>query len=135
MRNKRSRGVTFFGWFFIIVSILSILTTFDVKATRRLIQDYGFLFSLFSLLADMAYLVAGIYLLKLSEIARKSIILLGIISLIAVPYFFIFDGKKHAGNYAWIAAAFVFVILEVIPLYFFTRPEVKEQFKKEALPI
>jgi hypothetical protein len=42
----------------------------------------------FSIVLSLAYLICGIYLIKLNNPARKAAIFLGVISIISMPFFF-----------------------------------------------
>jgi xanthosine utilization system XapX-like protein len=162
--GKRSKGVTFWAWFFIVTSLLGLLGMIDAQ---QQIRDFGVVFFLSGLLSIGAYLICGMYLLKLKEPARKAVIILGLINILLMPYFLMKIGKaanfddysakkkqmilqtvkpeyqqaalenigkeNEAGKKVifWgimIVLGLPFLALEIIPMYFFTRPKVKEQF-------
>ncbi|MFH1776122.1 MAG: hypothetical protein ABH952_00950 [Candidatus Omnitrophota bacterium] len=157
--KKRSKGVAFWGWLFIIVSIIGIIGEIN--------SDYGLGVRIFTIFSGVAYLFCGFFILKLNEFARKAAIILGVISILSIPLYFSaisktidFDkeydkkeqkiiqevkpeyqeealnrlriGKKMAKkSVPFIFAIFMGIplfIAELIPIYFFTRPKVKEQF-------
>lgn len=164
MKNRRSKGVTFWAWIFIAFSILSILDVI-INYRTRLQEDFGLF--VYILLLAIAYLICGFFVLQLREPARKAVIYLGIISIMGLP-FVLMSGAKAIDydamhrdaeklilketkpenqaaeleslrkNKERINKASQFVImglvgvpallLEIIPIYFFTRPKVKEQF-------
>jgi hypothetical protein len=133
MANKRSKGVTFCCWFFIISSALGFLTFVDVKFVQQEIKSFGVGYSLYIFLSCVAYLICGIYLLKLRETARKAVIILGLLSIISIPLYLEPTSKLfNTDNYVFVAA--LLIIPEAMFIYFFTRQKVKEQFKKEAGP-
>jgi hypothetical protein len=72
VEKKRSKGVTFWGWVFIIFGIIGILGTIKPQQTIKL---YGMGFFLFGVVLSAANLITGIFVLKLNEIARKAVIL------------------------------------------------------------
>lgn len=83
MDKKISKGVKFWGLFFIISSLWTICCSISYYPHK--IQTEGMSFFVFSILSAIAYLICGIYLLQLNELARKIVICLGIISLVAIP--------------------------------------------------
>lgn len=165
MERKRSKGVTFWGWAFIILSAIGLLLEIRPHAEY---QIYGIGFRFFSIISSVAYLICGIFILKLNEIARKAVIILGIISILSIPIYLKPIINKGSSESIYIKQKIriteqmkpeyqqkaledlaktrkitekilpiVFIvifgtpllILELIPIYFFTRPKVKEQFK------
>ena len=166
MEKKRSKGVTFWGWVFIIFGIIGILGTIKPQQTIKL---YGMGFFLFGVVLSAANLITGIFVLKLNEIARKAVIFLGLISIILIPFWFspvlkgslnedyvakkrqyiiekvkpeyqqraLVDLEKINESTKRILPTIIIVlfgvpilILELLPIIFFTRPKVKEQFKE-----
>jgi hypothetical protein len=133
MEKKRSKGVTFWAWVFIILSIMGLVPF--VLDFQGAIQSYGTYFGLYSMLSAILYLICGVYLLKLNEMARKAVIWLGIISIILTPLLLksgVLTGSDSLLRYdsAEFCISFgIILILEFIPIYLFTRPKVKEQFK------
>lgn len=164
MEKKRSKGVTFWGWIFIIFAIIGLLSA------RSPQQLYGLGIVIYGVVSSLAYLICGIYILKLNEKARKAIIILGIISIVLTPLLFkpmlnipmpediIYDTKakqrimerlkpeyqqkaledlENSNKITRKVLPIIFIvifgvpmlILELAPIYFFTRPKVKEQFK------
>ena len=165
MEKKRSKGVTFWGWIFIIFSILGLL---QMIHPQWQIQMYGIGTIIFSVVSSVAYLICGIYVLKLNEKARKAVIILGTISILSFPLYFkpLFNlpipedyyvkskqriteqlkpeyqqkalerlekSKETMKKGLPIILIVIFVvpgvIFELIPIYFFTRPKVREQFE------
>ncbi len=169
MDKKRSKGVTFWGWVFIVASIIGLLQLINFQWQ---IKTYGIGLLFFSVITALVYLVCGIFLLKLKENARKVAIILGIISILSIPAYIKLalnaaDFKKYEKYHytkseqriveqmkpeyqqkalenlqkskeaVKIALPVIFIIIfgvpisifELIPIYFFTRPKVKEQFK------
>src|ERR1039457_5188029 len=89
MENKRSKGVTFFGWCFILTNILQvIISIFKGLATadnqNLVISDY--VFAIFNFLLIIGYVICGIYILQLKELARKIVIILILISCSYLTY-------------------------------------------------
>ena len=169
MKKKRSKGVTFWGWVFIIFSIIGLL---QMISPQRQIQMYGIGTIIFSIISAVAYLVCGIYILKLNEKSRKAAIVLGIISILSFPLYFkpLFNMpipqdyytkskqqiiermkpeyqhealerleksneimKKGLPVILIIIFGIPGLIFELIPIYFFTRPKVKEQFRQSIM--
>jgi len=167
MDKKRSVGVTFFGYLFILSGILGLLC---VKNPQQYIRIYGIGILFFSIIISTATLSCGVFILKLNEKARKIAILLCLIGIISTPFYIkpIFKSANSKDYYnkkkqqileqmkpeyqqkalenlekgreisKKVLPIFIvlfgvsFLLLELIPVYFFTRPKVKEQFNKEA---
>jgi hypothetical protein len=166
MERKRSKGVTFWGWAFIILSIIGLLGAIRPRSESYI---YGIGLQLFSVISSVAYLICGIFILKLNEIARKAAIILGIISIISIPFYLAPLTKKAISEDTYISQKKIIVeqikpehqqkaledlarnremankivpiviiilsgipalIFELIPIIFFTRAKVKEQFKE-----
>lgn len=165
MEKKRSKGVTFWGWIFIIFSVIGFLTSIKPQPET---QIYGVGIRLFSIVSCVAYLICGIFILKLNETARKVAIILGIISILSIPVYIkpllkivppedyytkakqkiteeikpeyqqrAFENLEKSREavtkvlpvFIIVLVGIPFLILELIPIYLFTRPKVKEQFK------
>ena len=166
MEKKRSKGVTFWGWVYIVFSIIGLLGAVNPQQQIKL---FGIGFFLFGIVLCAANLICGIFILKLNETARKAAILLGIVSIILIPielkpalnyknnedYYTkrkqqiieqvkpeyqqkaLVDlekmketGKKILPIFLIVFVGFPLLIFEALPIYFFTRPKVKEQFKQ-----
>ncbi|MFC1592502.1 hypothetical protein ACFL4C_00605 [Candidatus Omnitrophota bacterium] len=164
MEKKRSKGVTFWGWVFIIFAIPSLLQAIN---PQQCIQTQGIGILYLSLIMSVAYLICGVFVLKLNETARKAAIFFGIISILSIPFYM--KPALNAENYNYgyakkkqmiieqmkpeyqqkaledleevkqvskkvlpilviVLSGFI-LVFELIPIYFFTRPKVKEQFK------
>jgi hypothetical protein len=82
MGKKRSKGVSFWGWTFIISGIGGALGV--INPHQAIIFNGAGLF-FFGIALSAANLIAGIFILKLNETARKAAVLLGVISIILVP--------------------------------------------------
>jgi hypothetical protein len=167
MEKKRSKGVTFWGWVFIIFGIIGILGAIKPQQT---IKFYGIGFFSFGIVLSVANLITGIFVLKLNEVARKAVIFLGVISIMLIPFLFspVFktsfnedyvtkkrqyiiekvkpeyqqqalsdlnkineSGKKILPIIVIVLFGVPILILELLPIIFFTRHKVKEQFSKE----
>jgi len=121
MAKKRLVGVTVLGWLNVVVGTLGILAF--------LLKSPGIMFGA-SLL-----LVTGIGLLKLREWARilEIILVLGGVLFQIVKYVSSILHYAVPLNEAWIfflkGNIFGWIIAGII-IYFFTRPKVKEQFKR-----
>ncbi|MFH1202168.1 MAG: hypothetical protein V1674_04690 [Candidatus Omnitrophota bacterium] len=139
--RKRSKGVTIFGYWQIIEGLLGLLLcavviwriisphTSEVIKLRfeRLIYPWHINIWFFILpvigISILSFLV-GNGLLKLKEWTRKWAIYLAILGIV-----FVFSDLFCRGfRSRLIVRAIVNVILNVIVIYFFTRPKVKEQF-------
>lgn len=84
MDKKRSKGVTFWGWLFIISSIISLIQQISPK---QQIQYFGIGTFVFTVAISVAFIICGIFILKLNEAARKTAILLCIISVLSIPVY------------------------------------------------
>jgi len=145
MENKRSKGVTFWGWVFIIGGILGIWAIFGHKFQIGSItvesKHFGLVDSIVFLLFSGAYILCGLFVLRLDERARKTVIWLTIILMLYIFLSSLFQIIKSAN---WdklpvndhvtvllflLVAMLENVLIAIFQIYFFTRPKVKEQFK------
>ncbi|NQT22178.1 MAG: hypothetical protein HQ579_01935 [Candidatus Omnitrophica bacterium] len=95
MDKKRSKGVTFLGWFFIVTSLLSMLTLLSPKHYIKLQGSlYNQIEFLYFTIVPFFCLFAGIYILKLKNWARKLGILIYSVSLVFTITQFIFIGSS-----------------------------------------
>ncbi|MCX5667755.1 MAG: hypothetical protein NTY34_05555 [Candidatus Omnitrophica bacterium] len=85
MDKKRSKGVTFWGWIFIVFAVIGLLSVIN---PQQLLELCGVWIVIYSVISSLAYLICGIFILKLNNSARKAAIVLGIISIIVVPFYF-----------------------------------------------
>jgi hypothetical protein len=118
--KKRSKGVTFCGWIHVVVGALGIIRTFLISAFR----DYQIIN-----IGAPFMLVIGIGLLKLKEWARKSVIIYYILIVLAFPVAIVVGSLYSEILSMLIDYIPQFIIVGVV-IYFFTRPKVKEQFRK-----
>jgi hypothetical protein len=84
MENTRSKGVTFWGWWYIILSLIALL---GVPANPQLIKVQGTTLASINMIICAAYLICGIFILQLNETARQAVIIL-CISSVFVTFFF-----------------------------------------------
>jgi len=159
MERKRSRGVTIFAWFWIVLNAYTFIISLDFHSFQG---PFGFLphtfvmvVAIHSLLSSFIGFVVGIGLLKLKEIMRKTGIVVNSVDLLVgiILFFLSFNGWKQysyekaasalaktsaqvnidlfagIGFYLIISLYLAFTLLNVLFIYFFTRPKVKEQFR------
>ena len=133
MEKKRSKGVTFWGWFFIVIGVMNLyINTWVLIAKPSVIlntyaQTYilpSELFWKISCSIALAFgiwsLLIGINILKLIEKWRKIVLYYCFASFIhSIFDILITRDIKLLSN----------PILMCLILFFFTRPAVKEQFK------
>ena len=84
MEQKRSKGVTFWGWLLIILSALGFLGLIN---PGQQISTYGVKLFSFQIVSGVAYIICGAFVLRLNENARKAAIILGLISILAIPFY------------------------------------------------
>jgi len=169
MEKKRSKGVTFWGWLFIIGSVLGLLAIMINFEKQTQFAGIGRIS--FNIIFSLAYVLCGFFILRLNDTARKAAIILGTVSIILLPSFLTpilnlthpesyYEKRKQMiteqmkPEYQQKAledlkidrevgkkAMLIFVIaIYLIPslifdlssIFFFTRPTVKEQFKKNC---
>ena len=164
MTKKRSKGVSFWGWIFIILSTITIID-FVAFGTQR-VKEWGLFLFAFILISCQAYIICGILVLKLKEVGRKMVIILGILSILSTPLYLkpmvsqigetcLTEVQKEMRRQphdpslqltpeeqqkalalsckigSYLVNAFIGIlvlILEIIPIWLFTRPKIKEQF-------
>ena len=129
----RSKGVTNFGAFFIIIALYG----FFASLLKSQLTVYG-------VITYIVLLVLGIYILKLKEWARKGIIYWYIISVPLSMVMFWLNlpevnnklrerGLNQLSSLStvglFIISSLIIISVAAIIIYFFTRPKVKEQFK------
>ena len=84
MERKRSKGVTFWAWTFMLMGVMGIVG--HAATYRDQIRLLGFGFVAVTGLSEVAYVFCGFWLLKLSESARRAAIYLGLISILSIPF-------------------------------------------------
>jgi len=140
MKEKRSKGVTIFGWLGILGSatLLHNLFTIDKRITAWevrhyvLPESYSIIVKSYGAFSVVAYLIAGISLLKLLKWARVYNIALAIIGSIYSAGLLLIYTAPHIYSqnpHAIIFALSLNLLVLGLIIYFFTRPKVKEQFK------
>ncbi|TAN62999.1 hypothetical protein EPN16_00535 [bacterium] len=85
MGKKRSKGVSFWGWTFIISGIGGAL---GIINPHQAIIFSGVGLFLVGIALSAAKLIAGIFILKLNEAARKAAVLFAVISIMLIPLSF-----------------------------------------------
>ena len=147
MEEKRALGVKIFVWVCIILPIvyfLSIAFLLPIFIAPGAIppRDLFLLFPL-ELLLISPFLLIGIGLLRFKNIARQILLVISfiifIISFGSIIIFFIhfFSGHPffvYGKDKMWFIGFLLFFIGSIFTIYYFTRPKIKEQFKKEEIP-
>ena len=113
MEKKRSKGVTFWGWIFIIFGIIGVLGVLNPQQTIKL---YGQGLFFLGIVLSIANLITGIFVLKLNETARKTVIILGVISIILIPFRFA-PVFKSSYNQEYYAKKKQYIIEKIKPEY------------------
>ena len=143
MENKRSKGVTVFGWTGIISgglgTALLVLSVIGVMTA----QNFGgvmFLISAVVLLPMPLVLLTGIGLIRLRSWGRNlglfvlPVFVLLIIILLSLYIFSIrnsdMEDQAFLASLALWGILFIGIFLILPQVYILTRPNVKEQFKK-----
>lgn len=159
MEKKASKGVKILAWSMIVLNIIMFLSVIDYKTFfdcfRSFSRNFIILMIAYSILASVVGIIAGIGLLKLSEAMRKtSIVINSLDFLLGVPlfYFALRDIRLYSyavvlsqgldeviksninllANsifYSIIFISYLTFALNLLLIFFFTRPKVKEQFK------
>ena len=98
MSQKRSVGVTIFGWIFIVLGIFGLIGLIFTPLMRVLSshsqfnymrQFYGPLYLIYCGLISAIWLTVGIYVLKLKPWVRKWVIILCVWNILALFFMFI----------------------------------------------
>lgn len=113
-REKKSIGVTLFGWYFILQGIVAL----------GYLGELGALAILFFIL----FLSIGIGLLKRLNSARIATIVLSIVAGLTFCYFKILNLSLEPQTFFVLLAILVFSGIFLLPVFYFTRPRVKGQF-------
>lgn len=130
--NKRSIGVTIFGWFYIISSFtgvaqgLQVLSLLVLNKTEE-IPAITLLFLLVEFAFNIAIFFIGLGVLGLNDSARKSAICCAIfLFLLAIVECFVFPAGEMT------VQTIVKMLGVIIVSIFFTRHKVKMQFKPKV---
>jgi len=144
--KKRSRGVTIFACLHIMSVVISIPLIFSFKSRLLEFQaahfvlpsSYLYVTQSSNIIKTIAYLIAGIGLLKLLNWARLLSIVIAIVGfLYSVLFYFVYtkpyiipnaiqEGRPVFPFFIFYTIGFLFVIGTI---YFFMHPKVKEQFE------
>ena len=137
MEKKRSKGVTFLSWFFIVLGLFNsarwLYFIFENWSMDALPSPF-FYSILLILLISIAGVVGGIGMLKLIPWARKLIITITIFPIFLAALIGlkrVFTGEsiiKRMPEEGIFLIIFVIVYIVAV-IYFLTRPKVKEQFR------
>jgi len=135
--KKRSIGVTLFSLLFIASSLATLLFGYIPTGSILYLLVYpGILIAgkTVGTILGLIFLLLGIFLFMLKEVARRIFIIIQAILLVAgVGYGFWstawVTGNAGAKIMAILVYPIVFNILPIIFIIFFTRPKVREQFK------
>ena len=122
MEDKRSAGVTIFGLLLLIFPISNFsLSMFYYHYTIQPLQYFVILFSI----------IVGIGILLLKVWALKLVRFFPIFTIfVSLGSFFIIPDVIFKNIFNLIINIWMFIYGSLL-LYFFTRPQVKEQFRKE----
>lgn len=130
MEKQRSRSVTIFGWIFIISSILGLL---DFGRRPGLLNDFWLIYSFLNAALN---LVAGIFVLRLKEWARRLVIIVQILAIINTATSWVsalyWAQTKEFTPVTLYLSFFFSIVWSVAVIFFFTRPQVRGQFVKTA---
>ena len=149
-KMKRSKGITFLGWLFLLNSLLGIITLFNLKkrimsfevAHFDLPESYYYAVLLFAIIAILAGFIAGIGLLRTYPWARYFVLYWTffccfwvIISFFVYSYrytipYFIEHGKPTVIIYGKIVASLGWA---AFICYYFNRPSIKAQFENKEM--
>ncbi len=129
MTQKRHKGITLIGWYFIVNGAVLFLTS--VSLVRRSVINGGFVFYDFwqvSLgLIGIFVFVTGVNLLRLKEFFRRAALCFsGTVFILNIMGIFS-SGSHLIGEYIYSAVASV---LNLFFIYFLTRKNVVSQFVK-----
>jgi len=122
MEKKRSIGVTIFGWYLIISSIVYFSTLLFRTFSKGPVTEVHW--NTFAPLIWIGAIILGKRLLKLQKWARKVLLWWFIIFCLLTPIAILLFGASfiHFGQIAGIA-------ISIVGIIYFTRPKVKEQFE------
>lgn len=121
MANKRTKGVTFWGYLFVSLGIIFGL----INAARNI-------WSLNNVVPPVALVIVGIGILSLKNWARWACLILILTGIMDVPSF-LQSIKDSSQEGLFILGVLVFslrFIVSILGIIFFINPAVREQFKK-----
>lgn len=131
MEKKRSKGITIFGWIYILFSVCGLMTLI-----AGILEGQGILYIFAMLVEIILFLAIGIGLLKLKEWARKFVVYSNIIVILLfisrTIWLYVVSPESPLFPIG-IMAIFTAVPILLLIIYFFTRPKVREQFKKKEI--
>ncbi len=149
MERKRSKGVTFWAWWFIVGGILGLAGTIKYYRTAAFPGSPFLMPFLVQVAFIVVSLTCGILLLQLKESGRKGTILLCCAYFLLYSYLTIhwwqsnkivvermlkYDKvarvkSQEQANMKLVRTSAGSAVFPLIPIYFLTRPKVKEQFE------
>jgi len=139
MEKKVSIGIIIFSLYLFFIGVWRLMGTIDLKSLMIGIYypDY-YAFKMMSpyivvvrVIAHIVLFSSGLFMLLKRDLARRTGLLVCVLLIFINSYYVI----KFQGYYSAISGQPVLVILIIqwlwylVPIYFFTRPKVKEQFK------
>ncbi len=156
----RSKGVTILGCLCIIYGIIDLLNLQNLQSLQTKFEFYTKTFGIVSYILDTitsaVLIILGIYLLKLKEWARKSLIILNVFFILQLFLIPLFENKEYQNSIMENLAATSHWSLEereksreyieklkvlyygpnflwfCIIIFFLTRAKVKEQFQSSG---
>lgn len=135
MDKKRSKGVTAFAWFELILGVIGILN-FSILIILYVAGKYpmervayGISNNIEELIFGTLLIIAGILTLKLRPKGRTlSILVFPIIAIFDIWINIVYRCKDF--SLADLGGIVIGLFIASLPFYFFTRPKIKEQFKQ-----
>ena len=125
MKKGKSVGVVFFGYITTIGGILFTILSFIQFPVNVSI-------ALFWLSLGVVSIAIGIGLLRLKEWARKAeTVLHGISVLLMMVLSVVLISDHNKGDLIVLLPLFIIALISALIFYYFTRPQIKEQFKNE----
>lgn len=162
MDKKRSRGVTIFAWLLIILNAFALSNAFNFRISFELYKSFSkeavIAVILYSMFSPVLGIICGFGILELKEVMRKAMVAINSLDILVSILVFslsINDIREYAvsivagvtekypspisidalvniGFSSVICVYLFYILLSLLVIFFFTRPKVKEQFRKEV---
>jgi len=129
MEKKRPMGVAIIGGLFLVGGVLSLFNLFNWKLTTFKYVGYGYFMFFYNLIATPSAIIAGVFLLKLKNWARKLCIILELSAIVFTMLTPFTLAKELTDNTTMVIFSLAIgIISTLLIIYYLTRPKIKAMF-------